>query len=284
MKHPFVSVIIPVWDHAEDLAACLNALENQTYQKDRYEVIVIDNGSPLDLKFCTDYPQARLTFEKKPGSYAARNKGISLSKGDVLAFTDADCIPARDWIEKGTKVLHSKPNQGFIGGIVQTFTKKRPTLAEQYEFYMRLDQKYFVEKQEFAMTANMFTFKHVMKKVGPFDGKMKSSGDLEWCNRVIKAGYLHAYSPETRVAHAARHTMSQLYSKERRIAGGLYDLRKRGLHFKKLTLQDKLNHIQSALLKSGNTFAPAILFITLFLRSIRLLETLRLNLGGKPKR
>jgi glycosyltransferase involved in cell wall biosynthesis len=284
MKHQFVSVIIPVWDHSETLAACLQALENQTYPKDSYEVIVIDNDSPHDLKFCKNYSQTRLAFEKKPGSYAARNKGISLAKGDILAFTDADCIPVKNWIEKGAKELQSKPNQGFIGGNIQQFAKDKPTIVELYELHPLLDQKYFVEERAAAMTGNLFTFKHVMKNIGPFDEKMKSSGDIEWCSRVVKAGYLYDYSLDARVDHAARSTLGQVYRRERRISGGLYLLQKQGFHFKKISPNMKLNHFRKILSKTERKYVLPMLLLILFIRSIRSLETLLLILGGKPQR
>ncbi|MBO1348747.1 MAG: glycosyltransferase family 2 protein [Hormoscilla sp. GUM202] len=108
-----VSVIIPVYNDAEPLRTCLECLENQTYPKESYEVIVVDNASQSDTaSVVNEFSQAMITYEKKPGSYAARNKGISVAKGEIIAFTDADCIPAADWIEKGVE----KEVAQYVGG------------------------------------------------------------------------------------------------------------------------------------------------------------------------
>ena len=80
----FVSVIIPVYNDAERLKKCLLALEKQTYPQAQYEVIVVDNASEENIKdVVSQFPQARLTFENSPGSYAARNQGISIAKGEL---------------------------------------------------------------------------------------------------------------------------------------------------------------------------------------------------------
>lgn len=98
----FVSVIIPVLNDSERLKLCLEALEHQTYPKKLYEVIVVDNGSDQSIgSVVSKFTQATATAESHPGSYVARNKGILIAQGDIIAFTDADCIPALDWIEKG---------------------------------------------------------------------------------------------------------------------------------------------------------------------------------------
>ncbi len=95
---PFVSVVIPVFDDPDRLRTCLQALEHQTYPKPRYEVIVVDNGSARSVPpLVGQFGQARATYEMVPGANAARNRGISLARGEILAFTDADCVPARDW-------------------------------------------------------------------------------------------------------------------------------------------------------------------------------------------
>ena len=115
----FVSVIIPVYNDSKRLKICLAALENQTFPQKQYEVIVIDNGSQEDIRSVTNqYKQAVIYTEFQTGSYAARNKGISVSKGDILAFTDSDCIPASDWIENGVARLQTDSKCGLIAGKV----------------------------------------------------------------------------------------------------------------------------------------------------------------------
>lgn len=130
---PFVSVIIPVLDDPVRLALCLQALEDQTYAADRYEVIVVDNGSVSDLApVVVAFAHAQLAVEPRRGSYAARNMGIGLARGEVLAFTDSDCIPQPDWLEAGVARLMGAAGCGLVGGRVAIFARdeRRPSAAE----------------------------------------------------------------------------------------------------------------------------------------------------------
>src|SRR5215216_464513 len=119
-RAPFVSVIVPVFNDAVRLRTCLEALVEQTFPRHRFEIIVVDNGSdqPLD-GLVAELPRARLTVEPRPGSYAARNRGIALSRGDILAFTDSDCLPAPAWLECGVRSLTEDENCGLVGGHIE---------------------------------------------------------------------------------------------------------------------------------------------------------------------
>src|SRR5882672_1210037 len=102
---PFVSVIVPAYEHKDELLRCLAALQNQQYAG-AIEFIVVNNGAPGDLAdLAGEFPRVVLIDEPKPGSYAARNAGIARAKGSILAFTDADCRPDPTWIARGVRTL-----------------------------------------------------------------------------------------------------------------------------------------------------------------------------------
>lgn len=230
---PFVSVIIPVLNDSERLAICLNALEQQSYPKGRYEVIVVDNGSAKDLtEGLTDLvngiSQAALTYEPQPGSYAARNHGLSSAQGEIIAFTDSDCIPAHDWLETGIKHLLSVPNCGLAAGRISVFFKdpNRPTAVELYDSITFLQQQKYIEEFKYGATANLFTFQRVFEDVGYFDDKLLSGGDLEWGQRVFSHGYPITYAEDSCVAHPARYSLIDLYKKIVRISRGHHALDK----------------------------------------------------------
>lgn len=226
---PFVSVIIPVFNDGVRLKRCLSALAQQTYPSDLYEVIVVNNGSdPAEniAGIVAQFPQAIYTDESQPGSYAARNKGMTVAKGTAIAFTDADCIPAADWIEQGVQLLQT-PKVGLVGGKIECsfVDPTHPTAVELYEsLWYPLPQQEFVENHHFAATANLFTFASVIQQVGGFDRTLKSNGDREWGQRVHQAGYALIYGETIQVIHPARHSFPELYRRARRIIGGRYDL------------------------------------------------------------
>lgn len=228
LSSPFVSVIVPVFNDAARLKICLEALEAQTYPKSLYEVIVVDNASDEGQNIqgvVAQFSQAIAAFESTPGSYAARNRGISLAKGEVIAFTDADCIPCHRWIEAGVNCLRES-DCGLVAGEIEIFFKEpsRPTPVELYESIAAFHQKQWLEKEHFGATANLFTWKKVIDRVGKFVATLKSAGDREWGNRVATFGYKQSYSREACVAHPARSSLKEVYSKNMRIIGGLYDL------------------------------------------------------------
>jgi glycosyltransferase involved in cell wall biosynthesis len=300
----FVSVIIPVFNDAKRLQNCLDALENQTYPRTLYEVIVVDNGSDKDQNIAgviAQFPQAIALQEMTPGSYAARNKGISLAKGEVIAFTDADCIPALDWIENGVQNLLSVPNCGLVAGKIEMFFQNpnQLTTVELYESVMVLaQQQEFVEKYQYGATANVFTFKHIIDRVGAFDASLKSSGDMEWGQRVASFGYKQIYAEDTCVAHPARYSFKQLYKRTRRHAGGHYDLlQKRGYSFwqrNKMFVLSLAQNLTPPLMFAFNTFLDSRLksvdqklkvsLVMVFIRYISAWEMMRLKLGGASSR
>lgn len=229
MNHFFsyVSVIVPVYNNRDQLKICLDALASQTYPQDQYEIIVVDNNSDQDIKgIVSQFQKAILTYEKKRGSYAARNKGISMAKGEILAFTDSDCIPHKSWLESGVSTLLSTPNCGLVGGKIEMFFQipEKPNAIEIYDSMKNLQQKMYIEKHHYGATANIFTFKKIFDIVGYFDATLKSGGDCEWGRRVFSAGYIMLYADHCRVAHPARNSWKTLAKKTVRVLEGCYDL------------------------------------------------------------
>lgn len=236
---PFVSVIVPAYEAPEALARCLASLERQTWPADRYEVIVVDNGSRANLGVVVAaHAHARHSVETAPGSYAARNRGLQRARGAVLAFTDADCLPAEDWIERGVAALRAFPSAGFVAGRVDLFVQDpaRPTAAELYDLtVLNFRQEENVRVRGFAATANMFARPEVFARVGPFDPRLRSAGDLDWGRRAIRAGLPGAYADAARVRHPARRTLDETLRRAARVEAGIWQSREparaTALHF-----------------------------------------------------
>ena len=220
----FVSVIIPVYNDSERLKLCLEALEKQTYSNKLYEVIVIDNGSDESIEpLVARFKQARASCDTtQRGPCVARNRGVLLARGKVIAFTDSDCIPNSDWIEQGVAVLQSVPNCGIVGGKVDIFFKNagNPMVPEIYDSIWHLNQKRYIEKANFSATSNLFTYKHVFHHVGDFAINLLMSEDREWGQRVASFGYRLVYSSDVCVKHPARYSLTELKKKVKRTAIG----------------------------------------------------------------
>jgi glycosyltransferase involved in cell wall biosynthesis len=292
---PHVSIIIPVFNQREALGRCLAALERQTYPTDRFEAIVVDNGSDEPIGAVTaPFPFVRAICEPTPGSYAARNRGIEASRGEVLAFTDADCLPADDWIERGVGAVRRLSGPGMLAGKIElTFPDPYArTAVELFEIVLGFPQEMFLT-WGFGATANLFTTRATIDQVGLFDARLMSNGDLEWGQRVRALGLVQEYGADARVFHPARRTLSQLLKKSIRVAGGFQQVAEQrgqgtsGLltnAVRQLVLMHHIRaHISDPRLETVERrlkFAALVWLVEL----LRVFERYRVHWGGRPSR
>ena len=292
----FVSVVVPVYDDVAGLTKCLQALEDQTYPAERYEVIVVDNGSTHPVApVLAAYVRAVGECETQPGSYAARNRGIAVARGEIFAFTDADCVPAPSWIAEGVAALEADPGCGLAAGDIEVVPRDAgaPTAVELYELTYGFRQAFYVT-EGFGATANLFTRREVFEAVGPFDARLKSCGDREWGMRVRDAGYHLAYAGGARVLHPARRSWSELIQKTARVSGGMFELarlqgqdRRHTLSVVMSELRPPVRQALRVLQGEGPSGLRARLLVIAALtlrRWVTAFEWLRLEAGSRPRR
>lgn len=221
-----VSVIIPVFNDASGIRTALKGLVQQSFPKDRYEIIVVDNNSTDGTCDAVDAFMRRsnhaiiLTRERKQGSYASRNQGIRVAKGGILAFTDADCVPRHDWLEKGIGALFDFEVPMVGGWIDMTFEGTHPNVWEYFDAARKLKQEEYVKKVGFGATANLFVKKGVFDEYGNFRDDLTSGGDYEFGRRLTKAGECLAYAENAVVYHPARRSFRAILKKSKRVAEG----------------------------------------------------------------
>ncbi|MDX5437239.1 MAG: glycosyltransferase family 2 protein [Pontibacter sp.] len=222
---PYVSVIIPTYHDWERLKLCIVSLRLQTYPSELFEVIIVNNDPADPVPPTVSLPHNfTILHELAQGSYAARNRGVSVAKGEVLAFTDSDCIPETTWIEAAVSYFGNHPDIDRIGGQVNLFTLGgQYNLAEAYEVVYAFRQEENVKKDT-SVTANMFARKKVFDKVGLFDASMFSGGDFEWGKRAARNKFSIGFSSEVIVHHPARRDLKQLLRKVKRVASGKYTM------------------------------------------------------------
>jgi glycosyltransferase involved in cell wall biosynthesis len=230
IERPLASVIVPVRDDLDSLVRCLDALAAQTYPVERYEIIVVDDGSAVPIEPALAGGDGRRLLRRPPtGSYAARNAGIAASRGDVLAFTDADCLPATDWLERGVgRVVASA--ETIVGGAIEIVSRGRGAV-DLYEVETALRQEEYVRVGGFAATANLFAARVVFERAGTFDEALQSAGDVEWCRRAVRAGYQLVYEAGARVRHPTRQSVRQVCRRARRLSLGYETLAHRAGSF-----------------------------------------------------
>ncbi len=209
-----VSVVVPHYSDLCGLDACLRALRTQTRVPD--EIIVADNDSPEGeaVVASTIAGRATLVIVPQKGAGPARNVGVAASSGDIIAFTDSDCVPESQWLQCGLEALQ---HADFVGGgmTVLVDDKDNMTGAEAFERVFAFDNEHYVRDKGFSVTANLFCPRKVFDVVGEF--RTQVSEDLEWCHRARDRGYRIGYAPGAMVGHPARKTWPELQRKWRRL-------------------------------------------------------------------
>lgn len=212
-----VSVVIPTYKNWHDLKKCLDALSTQSLHESEYEVIVVNNDPGGDIPDWLGLPKRwKLALETKPGSYAARNKGAEMAEGEIIAFTDSDCIPDRNWLKQAVNKFDRRLCD-LIGGEVEIFRAKNgKKLPWLYEREFAFKQSITVEQGK-SVTANLFIKKEVFEKMGGFNTSIKSMGDWLFTGQCHDAGYKIIYDPDCIVRHPARRTFRKLMKRSYRI-------------------------------------------------------------------
>lgn len=115
MKRPYLSVVIPAYNEADWLAACLQSLQAQTGTP-AYEIIVVDNASTDETAAIARKYGARVIFEKRRGVCFARQAGLMAAHGEIMVSTDADCTFEPDWLSRIAEVFQKQPDVSLLSG------------------------------------------------------------------------------------------------------------------------------------------------------------------------
>ena len=174
---PKVSVIVPTCGRPDLLARCLDALNNQSLAREDYEVIVIDDS------------------QTRSGPAAARNRGWRRAAAPIVAFTDDDTVPDREWLEQGLAAM--KDHVDAVSGRIMMPIPPQPTDYER--------DAQGLERSEFV-TANCFVRKRVLEQVGGFDESFRMAwredSDLHF--RLLRSGARLVHAPGAIVVHPVR--------------------------------------------------------------------------------
>ena len=218
---PLISIVIPVYNDAARLRKTLEALQDQTYPSDRYEILVVDNGStdesPDLVRTCNE---ATLLHEVENTSspYSARNRGIEVASGEIIVLLDATCVPARNWIEEGVKCLEEQ-GADLIGGNVEfSFYGAEPTAGEIYDALTNCQMEESIQQGK-AKTANLFIRRSVFDAIGLFPEGIRSGGDVRWTRQATDEGLVLSYCAGAKVYKPARR-LRALIKKQWRVAKG----------------------------------------------------------------
>lgn len=204
---PRVSVVVPVRDGAATVRTCLDALVGLDYPASALEIVVVDNRSTDDTRaIVAEYPVRLVEERAVQSSYAARNRGVASSTGEVLAFTDADCVPDPGWVRALVLPL-AEPGVGGVAGAIEAFAAESAVERYQARRAIRADHAFAHPMLPFAQTANAAYPRALVERLGGFDASIPFGGDLDFAWRLQRqTGRRLAYAPDALVRHRHRTT------------------------------------------------------------------------------
>ncbi len=232
-----ITVVVATHNRKEKLRVCLTAVTRQTHPAS--QIIVVDDASSdgTGKMIAAEFPQVEyVRLETNRGPAAARNKGASLAKGTILAFTDDDCEPPPDWLEALQKGFEKYPHAIAVGGIQQAPTHLlQKNRFAQYE-YFTTTQIYQVGNQPVTGspapggTNNLAVFRQAFQQIGGFDESFPTAAgeDTDLLQRLTTNGGITVCLPLA-VTHHQTYTWASFRRQQyQRGIGAEYFLHKRG--------------------------------------------------------
>jgi GT2 family glycosyltransferase len=205
LKAPEISVVVPARDSGRSLPALLDSLAEQTLDRERFEVVVVDNASRDGTAEIARAADAVVVREPVPNRSRARNRGIAAARADRIAFTDADCVASPGWLEA---LLACRGTAPLLAGAVLTTVSAEPNSVERLEQRWRFAQEHWV-REGWAATANLCVERRALDAVGGFDPAYRHIGeDADLCVRARRAGFELGWCPRAEVRHEAESALA----------------------------------------------------------------------------
>lgn len=220
---PFISVVVPVLNRANMIGSLLDSLLRQDYPKERYEIIVVDNGSSDGTPHVVErYPVRLLEETRRCSAYVARNRGIEASRGTLIAFTDSDCVAASNWLRALVAGWNDLEFGAFAGQILgyapRTLVARFLTRRWSIDYHNSQIFPYL----PYAPTGNVAYRRRIFELVGSFDEALPSGGDTDLAWRMQEqTAYRIAYRPEAVVYHRHESTVWGMFQQYARYGEGV---------------------------------------------------------------
>ena len=214
-RTPMVSVVICAYNAERTMLPCLESLRRLKYP--HYEIVIVDDGSrDRTADIAMEFPEFRLIRQPNKGLSVARNVGMHAARGEIIAYTDSDCVVDPDWL---TLMVRAMVDGGFDGcggpnyapheeGRVEGCVAAAPGAP----CHVLVDD----DRAEHLAGCNMVFTKAALVAVGGFDAQFTSAGDdVDICWRLLDAGFTLGYCPAAFVWHFRRNTVKGYYGQQR---------------------------------------------------------------------
>jgi len=219
---------VPVKNCADKIKSLLDSLMKVEYDKNKFEVVIVDGNSTDNTReIVVQYP-VRLMAEERRGLNAARNTGLRHSKGEIIAFTDGDCVVPKNWLNKIIENFQDK-DVGCVGGSASRYYDD---FLSQYSdesimpVLRRFEKKKILSEVkpplQYPAGCNMAVRREVLDQVGVFDENIEYGFDEdELVERICHAGYKMVLDPEISITHKHRSSILELLRQNFRYGRGI---------------------------------------------------------------
>ena len=201
-----VSIVVTTFERPHQLPRLLEALAAQHYPRDRFEVIVVNDGgpTPLDpvLALFTTRLNLRLLRQAHAGPAVGRNTGLAEARGRYVAFTDDDCAPDPRWLSELKRTLDAWP-QAMAGGRVENGEKRR-LCSEASQLITEIVYHFYnadPRDARFFTSNNMAAPANLLRALGGFDPRFHTAEDRDLCERWRQAGLRMVFTSDAVVRH-----------------------------------------------------------------------------------
>ena len=218
-----ISVVITAYNESDNIQACISSIKAQDFCQKSCEIIVIDNNSTDNTLEEAKKLGVFCAVEHKKGPAAAKNAGIGLSKGNIIAFIDGDCIATKEWL-KNIVSGFEKSDVGCVAGGIRAMEDESASPLEKF----LIKKGYLSQAQHirniflpFAATANAAYRKDVLDRIGLFDEGLLNGEDADFSWRMqLFTDYKLRYVPDAAVFHPYESKPKELFRQKRRHAYG----------------------------------------------------------------
>jgi GT2 family glycosyltransferase len=198
------SIVVPTYGRPAELAECLASLARLDWPRDRFEVIVVDDGSPSPVTLPPSDLRSTVLRTANGGPGAARNAGAAAARGRWLAFTDDDCRPAPGWLAGFEACLRDRPDT-LAGGRTVNRLAGNPW-SETSQVIQDIAYAYYnadPAAPRFFASSNLAVPAERFRTLGGFlaEEMRVASEDRELCDRWRHAGFGLAFAPDALVEH-----------------------------------------------------------------------------------
>ena len=221
IDYPSVSVIVPVKDQPVDIVECLASLKNLDYPADKLEILVIDDHSEREVAgFIADDSVRIVRRDTNRGPAFCRNFGAAETRGDILAFLDADCLAGVEWLNE-LLPFFTVASVGAVGGFIeghyrQSYLDRYERAASSLNMGRHLIFEGKSENSFYVPTANLLVTRRAFDACGGFDPGLRIGEDVDFCWRLRDNGYSLLYAPTGTVRHKHRNILAKMLGRRAR--------------------------------------------------------------------